>query len=84
MDGQVVLPAPVRGLAIDKPVYALAMMLPRIFECFAVMVLYALAAGRSPLLGPDCSINPGTPDALLRAVGHALCNDRARTELFPK
>ncbi len=28
--------------------------------------------GRKHLLGPDCSINPGTPDALLRAVGDEL------------
>lgn len=28
--------------------------------------------GRGHLLGPDCSINPGTPDALLRAVSEAV------------
>jgi uroporphyrinogen decarboxylase len=29
-------------------------------------------AGRSLLLGPDCSINPDTPESLLHAVGHAV------------
>lgn len=88
MDGEVVLPALVRGLTIDKSVHAVAVMLLLIFDCFAVIVLCALAAGpalveraraaiaetggRKHLLGPDCSINSGTPDALLRAVGHAL------------
>jgi uroporphyrinogen decarboxylase len=28
--------------------------------------------GRHHLLGPDCSINPGTPDELLHAVGNAV------------
>jgi hypothetical protein len=28
--------------------------------------------GRSLLLGPDCSVNPDTPDALLHAAGAAL------------
>jgi len=32
----------------------------------------AETGGRRHLLGPDCSINPGTPDALLRAVGEAV------------
>ena len=32
----------------------------------------AETGGRKHLLGPDCSINPGTPDALLRAVGEAV------------
>jgi uroporphyrinogen decarboxylase len=32
----------------------------------------AETGGRHHLLGPDCSINPGTPDRLLRAVGVAV------------
>ena len=32
----------------------------------------AETGGRKHLLGPDCSINPGTPHALLRAVGEAV------------
>ena len=32
----------------------------------------AETGGRGHLLGPDCSINPGTPDALLHAVNEAL------------
>jgi uroporphyrinogen decarboxylase len=28
--------------------------------------------GRHHLLGPDCSINPDTPEALLHAVGEAV------------
>lgn len=32
----------------------------------------AETGGRKHLLGPDCSINPGTPDALLRAVGETV------------
>ena len=32
----------------------------------------AETGGRHHLLGPDCSINPGTPEALLRAVGVAV------------
>jgi len=32
----------------------------------------AETGGRHHLLGPDCSINPGTPDRLLRAVGAAV------------
>jgi uroporphyrinogen decarboxylase len=32
----------------------------------------AQTGGRKHLLGPDCSINPGTPDRLLRAVGAAV------------
>jgi uroporphyrinogen decarboxylase len=34
----------------------------------------AETGGRKHLLGPDCSINPGTPDALLRAVGEAVAS----------
>jgi len=36
----------------------------------------AQTGGRKHLLGPDCSINPGTPDALLRAVGEAVSGKR--------
>jgi uroporphyrinogen decarboxylase len=32
----------------------------------------AETGGRKHLLGPDCSINPGTPDELMRAVGAAV------------
>lgn len=32
----------------------------------------AETGGRKHLLGPDCSINPGTPDVLMRAVGEAV------------
>ncbi len=32
----------------------------------------AATGGRHHLLGPDCSINPGTPEVLLRAVGVAV------------
>lgn len=32
----------------------------------------AETGGRKHLLGPDCSINPGTPDVLIRAVGEAV------------
>ncbi len=32
--------------------------------------------GRWLLLGPDCSINPDTPEALLHAVGAALASSR--------
>ena len=35
-------------------------------------VSLAETGGCKHLLGPDCSINPGTPDALLRAVGNAI------------
>ncbi|MBM3343450.1 MAG: hypothetical protein FJY56_15280 [Betaproteobacteria bacterium] len=34
----------------------------------------AQTGGRGHLLGPDCSINPGTPDQLLRAVGDTLAS----------
>lgn len=37
----------------------------------------AETGGRGHLLGPDCSINPGTPDVLLQAVGETLAGTRA-------
>lgn len=35
----------------------------------------AQTGGRKHLLGPDCSINPGTSDTLLRAVGEAVAGN---------
>lgn len=36
----------------------------------------AATGGRHHLLGPDCSINPGTPEVLMRAVGTAIKTGR--------
>jgi len=38
-------------------------------------------AGRSLLLGPDCSINPDTPDTLLHAVGKVVRGNPGSTRL---
>lgn len=38
----------------------------------------AATGGRKHLLGPDCSINPGTPDSLMRAVGQAVASSAGR------
>ena len=35
--------------------------------------------GRKHLLGPDCSINPGTPDVLMSAVGAAVASGARRS-----
>lgn len=39
----------------------------------------AETGGRKHLLGPDCSINPGTPDVLMRAVGTAVAGGARRS-----
>ncbi len=39
----------------------------------------AETGGRHHLLGPDCSINPGTPHALMRALGEAINAGSTRT-----
>jgi len=49
-------------------------------EALAARVRRAVAemGGRALLLGPDCSINPDTPDALLHAVAAAVRSASAR------